>query len=418
MRIPRLVVTALALASLACSTLGTLPGLVTPTPTAPPLPPTPSLSDLQLEVLDVVDQTVRDFYVREDLDGVAWDGAIADAQARVETGIDQADFDALMENLAATLPEGNAGYISRAELVEQEATATATYQGIGVYFGLRAAPEPRVVVLGVIPGSPAEAAGLQAHDAILAVDGEPVPADAVSSDMTGRIRGPAGTDVVLSLRSPGQVPRDVTVTRGEITGAGRLITDVLPGEVFYARLPVAVDGGTFGALSSALSEASAGRTLTGIILDLRIASSGTAWPLIEILQLLTSGNVGEFYNRVAVTPLEIEAREVAGSQSLPLILLVGPDTRGNPEVLAQMLQANGRATVIGLPTEGLVEQVDSLELPDGSLFSLATASFRDADGVDISLTGLTPDRVVEQDWDGYSDQADPVLNLAIETLTQ
>ncbi len=418
MRIPQLVVTALALASLACSTLSTLPGLATPTPTAPPLPPTPSLSDLQLEVLDVVDQTVRDFYVREDLDGVAWDVAVADARSSVQAGVDQAGFDALMDGLSAMLPDGNGGYVSRAELVEQEANATATYQGIGVYFGLRTDPEPRVIVLGVIPGSPAEAAGLLAHDAILAVDGEPVPADAVSSDMTSRIRGPAGTDVTLSVRSPGQAPRDVIVTRGEITGAGSLTTDVLPGEVFYARLPVGVDGSTFGALSSALSEASEGRTLNGIVIDLRIASSGAAWPLLEMLQLFTSGPVGEFYNRLAVTPLEIEAREVAGSQSLPLVLLVGPDTRGNPEVLAQMLQANGRATVVGLPTEGLVEQVDSLELPDGSLFSLATASFRDVNGVDISLTGLTPDRVVEQDWDAYSDQADPVLNLAIEILTQ
>ncbi|HRF48347.1 MAG TPA: PDZ domain-containing protein, partial [Anaerolineales bacterium] len=225
MRIYRLIpLSALWLSMLACSTVSTFSATPTPTaaplPTLPPAPPTASPIDLQLQTLDVIDQVVTEAFVREDLDGVPWADEVAAVRAQVGAGLDAEGFDIAIHDLVDSFPNDAVQFLSRAERIELEANASTTYQGIGVYFGVRGAPEPRVVVLSVIPGSPAEAAGLEAHDAILAIDGAPIPADATREVMANRIRGAAGSAVTLSVRSPGAEPRDVVITRGEIAIVG------------------------------------------------------------------------------------------------------------------------------------------------------------------------------------------------------
>jgi C-terminal processing protease CtpA/Prc len=82
------------------------------------------------------------------------------------------------------------------------------------------------------------------------------------------------------------------------------------------------------------------------------------------------------------------------------------------------LQAIGRGAVVGLPTSGSVLSFQSHVLPDGSLLTFAESSFVTPDGTDLSLSGLTPDVIVELDWDQVQPGSDPVLLKAIELLQQ
>ncbi len=422
MRIYRLIpLSALWLSMLACSTVSTFSA--TPTPTAPPLPtlppaaPTASPIELQLQTLDVIDQVVTEAFVREDLDGVPWADEVAAVRAQVGAGLDAEGFDVAIHDLVDRFPNDAVQFLSRAERIELEANASTTYQGIGVYFGVRGAPEPRVVVLSVIPGSPAEAAGLEAHDAILTIDGAPIPADATREVMANRIRGAAGSAVTLSVRSPGAEPRDVVITRGEIATSSQLLIDTLPGDVFYARFPTVMGETDLQTFGQAYSAAAAAVQLRGVVLDLRVATGGSGgWPLAELLTVFSTGDLGEIYDRQEQQAISIAGEDIAGTQTIPLVVLVGPDTRQEPELFAQFLQANGRAQVFGLRTPGDTEAYITLALPDGSRLTLAARSYRDINGVDISTTGLTPANLVEVDWDAYLDSADPVLNAAVSAL--
>ncbi len=408
----------LLLTSLACSTIS-VPGLgPTPTPTLPPPPPTASPADLQTQTLDAIDQAVREAYVREDLAGVPWESLVSDARAQVDAGLEPEAFNQLMSDLAGAFPDDTVQFMSRAERIELEANASAssTYQGIGVYFGVRGTPEPRVVVLAVIPGSPAEAAGLKTHDAVLTIDGEPVPADATRDTLVSRIRGEAGTSVTLSVRSPGAEPRDVVITRGEISTGVPMLTDVLPGDVFYARFPVAFGANDMSTFGQAYSLAANSTKLRGVVLDLRIATGGSSWPLGDLLTVFGNGDIGEVFTRQDKQTITLNGQDISGTQTIPLMVLIGPDTRQEPELFAQFLQANGRAQVFGLPTAGQTEAFITLNLPDGSRLSLATQSYRDINGADISSTGLTPTNLISQDWDSYLDDADPVLNAAVSAI--
>jgi C-terminal processing protease CtpA/Prc len=135
-----------------------------------------------------------------------------------------------------------------------------------------------------------------------------------------------------------------------------------------------------------------------------------------MLTLFGNGEVGEYYTRDGSDPLAIEGRNLAGSQTVPMMILVGPDTEGAPEIFAAALQSAGRARLIGLPTPGSVEGITEVPLPDGSRMFLATSSFRTPDNVDLADTGLTPDVAVNGDWDQISSEQDPVLAAALSLL--
>ncbi|MDW8326954.1 MAG: S41 family peptidase [Anaerolineales bacterium] len=402
-------------ATLACTTVTSrLPFAATPTAARLAIP---DIVTRQLRVLDVVDTAVREQYLREDLDGLDWEAIVAEYRARIEAGLDEQEFIEAMRELAGKFPPGNARYLSRAERIEAETRSTGTFTGIGVYWSFRAEPEPRVLILAVIEDTPAERAGLRAHDAIYAVDGQPIRVEDRET-IVNRIRGPKGTTVTLTVQTPGEERRDVTITRDTITAG-----DVLRGTFFnaagiaYYRLPVVAESDLAETLAQDLDNQP--RKPAGLILDLRTSRAIEADTLLQLLALFGDGEFGQFYTRTLSETIQLEGIEVNGSQTAPLVILVGPDTAAQAEILAGALQAAGRATVIGLPTPGDVELHTEIELPDGSRFSLITASFRLPDGTDLGLTGVQPDIRVEGDWDSFSrPEDDPALQAAIEELTR
>lgn len=85
-------------------------------------------------------------------------------------------------------------------------------QGIGIRIG---ASLTALRVLAVLPGGPADHAGLQAQDQILSIDGHPT--DAMSeAEAVAAIRGQAGTKVVLEIARAGEANRKLEIPRGEI----------------------------------------------------------------------------------------------------------------------------------------------------------------------------------------------------------
>jgi len=105
-----------------------------------------------------------------------------------------------------------------------------------------------------------------------------------------------------------------------------------------------------------------------------------------------------------------------GELSLPLVILVGPDTEGSPEIFAAALQESGRAAVVGLPTSGNIFGYETVPLPDGSRLTLAISSYKTESGRDLGENGVEPDVIIESDWDEVSEADDPPLRKAIEII--
>jgi carboxyl-terminal processing protease len=400
-------------------------GLVQRTPpTATPVPTT-AATVRQLEVFDAAWEAVRDQYVRADYGGVDWDAVGAEYRPRVEAGLSDDDFVATMRTMLASLPNNQAFYQTRAERLEQETADHATYHGIGAYIAFRETPVPHVIILAVMDDTPAQRAGLAAHDSILAIDGSPVTLEDGASP-ADRIRGLPDSDVTLTVQTPGSAARDVTIGREQITASDALRGGYEPRlNVAYFRVPVASTANLADNLAAALDSMAQDASLAGVIIDLRLARSGSSWPLTNMLSLFAQGTLGEFYTRTQSETLTLTGVDAGGSQTLPLVVLIGPDTEGSPEIFAAAMQAAGRAVLIGQATPGVVEGLEEVALPDGSRLFLATSSFRTTSHLDLAQTGLKPDQVVDadwdtfvagDDWDSFVAGDDPVIKAALIAL--
>ncbi len=156
--------------------------------------------------------------------------------------------------------------------------------------------------------------------------------------------------------------------------------------------------------------------MLGLVLDLRIAGSGGGWPLTEMLALLGDGEMGSLVSREGEVPITVTGQDVALSQSIPLAILIGPDTSGSPELFAAAMQSKGRATLVGLPTLGSILTYQQKALSDGSQLTYAFSSFVTLDGQDLSLSGVVPTLPVEADWDQVDPSNDEVIFEAVNWL--
>ena len=137
------------------------------------------------------------------------------------------------------------------------------------------------------------------------------------------------------------------------------------------------------------------------------------------MALFHDGTIGEFYDHAKQTQaITVQGEDYLSSQTVPLVVLVGANTSGQPEILAASLQAGKRATAIGEATAGAIEVTEAFYLPDGSRIFIETASFRLADGAELGNTGLQPNIVLEEGWDDIAPGKDPVLEKAIELLNE
>ncbi len=95
---------------------------------------------------------------------------------------------------------------------QQARPESEQFEGVGMTLDGR---DARVRVLQVSEGSPAERAGVQSGDLVLMVNGEPTAGKNLN-DVVARIRGPAGTPVLLTFDRNGQV-FDLTIRRKLLT---------------------------------------------------------------------------------------------------------------------------------------------------------------------------------------------------------
>ena len=376
---------------------------------------TQSVLSVQLRTFDELVSALREFYVYSEQHGVAWDDLESRYRTRVLSLLRSTEFPEVVRELMAELPAGAAVWQSRDERIDLQSTDAAIYEGIGAYVAFRSDPQPRVILLSVLPGSPAAQAGLRDHDSLLAVDGIAVRREEGENVVT-RIRGPAGSVVSLSVRSPNQAPRNVAVTRGRVQlseTANRLRAALLPeSDVGYLLLPRQTTSTLAAEVAQVLTHMTEQVALRGVILDLRIAALGGGWPLEEMLTMFADGTLGEMYSAQETLPVEIAGQDVAGSQSLPLALLIGPDTEGRPEIFAAALQSVGRAVLFGRRTSGDIETNHLVPLPDGSRVLISSTAYRTGAGLDIGLTGLQPNLTVGLDWDAVTELVDPVRDAA------
>jgi carboxyl-terminal processing protease len=263
----------------------------------------------------------------------------------------------------------------------------------------------------VLPGSPAEKIGLQAGDAIVAIDGRSVN-EIGGQGLRDALRGKIGTTVRIEVARAG-ARVTFAIVRAEIHDPE--VTAARFGDVGYLRLSRFGDraGSEIDADLADLQSQGAGK----FVLDLRGNGGGYGDEATAVASaFITSGPIFSTRERNGTTTIS----RASGKANFhaPLVVLVDGDTASAAEIVAGAIQDDGTGTIVGTRTfgKGVVQSV--FPLPDGSAFKVTTARYQTPKGRDINGTGITPDVVVPEPPNAkLGDPADdPQLKSALDVL--
>lgn len=262
--------------------------------------------------------------------------------------------------------------------------------GLGLLIATR---DSRVSVLSVLPGSPADLAGLAAGDQVLEASG--VPLDAERRDQVlALLDGPAGTSLELRVRRPGVGLLGFTLSRGnarsELVSRGIRLDD----RVGYIAVRLLGPGATRVVLREV--EVLSREGASALVLDLRGASQGSLEEAIRLADLLLEPGAG----LVEVRGRGPEPRRFGDDSpqdrrlaTLPIIALVDSGTADAAEVVAGALQDNDRALLLGEPTFGRGLTPETFPLAEKMTIRISTGRWYTPAGRPIQRDTATSDTV-------------------------
>lgn len=386
---------------------------------SPTITVTPSA--FQVKIFNELWQIVRDEYLYPDFNGLNWNSIYLEYSARIGAGLYPEEFYRSMDEMISRLGDDHSYFLSPGQVIEEDAQFIGfhDYVGIGVLVSAVSDKE-KAVILVTIPGGPAEQAGLQSRDSILTVDGEPVLDN--NGFLRDTIRGPEGSEVILTIQTPGQEPRQVSLTRDRVTGPVPVPYQILyttaNKRIGYIFMTGFADYNIDGQIREALEEMSTEAPLDGLILDNRFNQGGINTVLQSALSYFTSGEMGYFISRFEERLFQVESQNIGASQTIPLIVLIGQETASYGEVFAGILKDTQRAYLIGEPTAGNIETLWGYDFEDGSRAWLAYETFRPYHNPedDWESTGIIPHQVVLCNWSEVSIDNDKVLQSALVYL--
>ena len=339
--------------------------------------------------------------------GEAWNTIQQDYVDQSALDPQQLTYGAIGGMVDALGDTGHSRFLSPEMVQQQHSALQGEYEGIGAYMEVK---DGHVVISAPMDGSPAQRAGLRPGDIILQVDGQNV-ADLPLDEVVGRILGPAGTQVTLTILDPktGNT-RDVTLERAKIT-VDNVTWQQLPGTTIAHVRISSFSKGVAQDLKDTLAEIQ-GQGMTGLVLDLRSNPGGLLDEAVGVTsQFLGEGNVllvKDIHGKTS--PVPVQPGGVA--LDIPMVVLVDQGTASAAEIVTGALQDAGRATVVGETTFGTGTVLQEFPLSDGSVLLLATQEWLTPKGRVIWHQGLEPDVTV-----ALASDAEPLLPLTERDLT-
>ena len=319
--------------------------------------------------------------------------AFSDAFAQVrrsfvDTVDEKALLDAAIRGMLQEL-DPHSAYLPAQTYRDLDDASRGRYGGIGVRLDTG---DGDVRVDAVINGSPADRAGIDPGDRVIAVDGQPVAGRPLQESVDG-IDGEPGSTVRLSVQKPGEAAREVTLER-EFIKLPTLSWRALDRGWGYFRMSQ-FHQDSAADLEAAIESVRAEAEPAGLVLDLRGNPGGVLQPAIEIADgFLDDGVIVSTRGRNPTMQMEFRAQAGQWLPDRPLVVLVDRRSASASEVLAGALQDHRRALIVGERTFGKGSVQSVLPLRNGAGLKLTTARYFTPSGRSIQAEGIVPDLAV------------------------
>ena len=324
---------------------------------------------------------------------------------------DQALMQGAIRGMMDALGDKQTFYMEPQVYQNETSSLQGQYEGIGAYVDTQG---DFLTIVSPIEGSPADLAGLQPGDKVIAIDGQ---------DMTGvspeeartKVLGPEGTKVSLTVTRDGEPePLNFNITRAQIS-IHSAEGNMLENDVAY------IDINTFGekttqelrgALDSLLKQ-----NPRGIIIDLRNNPGGYLSTSVEVASEFIDDGVILYEQYGDGRRDEHTALGNGQATDIPLVVLINEGSASASEILAGALQDYERATLVGVKSYGKGSVQNWVPLSNNQGAARVTiAKWLTPDERLIDHIGLMPDIVVEMTVEDFEAGLDPQLDAAMETM--
>lgn len=279
-----------------------------------------------------------------------------------------------------------------------------SFGGVGIVVGVK---EKMLTVVSPIEGTPGDLAGIKNGDLILQIDGKDTK-DMALDEAVNKIRGPEGSQVVLTIKRGDQV-KDYTLTRTNIqikTISGKM----LPGNIGYIRLAMFNENTGADFIKKYQELESAG--MKAVVLDLRDNPGGLLEESVKV--------AGKFVPRGPVVSVVMRdghrETHTSGLDAVkyPVAVLVNGGSASASEIVAGAIQDTQAGTLVGTKTYGK-GSVQTLMRIDNGAIKLTIAKYLTPNDRSINGVGIEPDVIIEQQSNGEAG-TDIQLNKALEIV--
>jgi carboxyl-terminal processing protease len=242
-------------------------------------------------------------------------------------------------------------------------------------------------VVAVLPGGPAEKAGIKPGDLIDQVDNNPARELSVLQ-LERLLAGQPSTNVTVTIvREARGEPQNISVTRA-VLNYPPVITKMVEGETGYLRVAT-FNKGKAREIGAKLKELEA-QGAHKIILDLRNCAGGNVQEAVDTASLFLDKGLVTYISGQRFPRQNLEVHPTGPVSKLPLVVLINQSTAGPAEVVASAILGNKRGEVVGVRSFGVGVYQKPIPVGDGSALLLSVAKYYGPDGKAINDNGVTP----------------------------
>jgi carboxyl-terminal processing protease len=263
-------------------------------------------------------------------------------------------------------------------------------------------------VVSVVPGSPADKAGLADSDILESIDGQDTRN--ISLAMIQRmLEGAPGSTLTVGVVRPSKAqPDKIVMTRTMVTEPPVKEDQYENSSILYLK-PAVLDREHVDEVQTRLKQMQKDGNKK-ILLDLRDVASGDMDQAIRLANFFLNGQmIGSLEGQKF--PKQVFWSDAAKSvnPNAPLIVLTNRGTAGPAELVAGAILDDKRGDLVGEKTFGEGGQQKTFELADGSALILTIAKYESPSGKKLQDEGVTPNIPVSSGLDEQADVDDETL---------
>ncbi|MGH9403219.1 MAG: S41 family peptidase [Terriglobia bacterium] len=246
-------------------------------------------------------------------------------------------------------------------------------------------------VVSVLPGSPADKAGIKPADLLDRIDGRPVR-ELSAVQIQRELEGQPGTSIdVWVVDEAHSEPQKVTIRRAILPDMP-VVAQMTDGHTAYVRVAT-FDQGKAAEIASAVKGLVA-QGATQIVLDLRDCAGGEPEEAIKTASLFVQKGVITYTYGQRSPRRDYMAEPQGALFTQPVAVLINRATAGPAEIVADAILCDKRGDVVGAQSFGVGVVQKTIPVGDGSGLLLSVAKYYGPDGKAIEQNGVTPNVLV------------------------